>query len=236
VAYHCDKYERGFQDLIDVWGPDHHGRIIATRAGVEALGYADRGFEIILHQTVRLLKGGQPVRMSKRRGEIVSLREILDAVGRDVARFFFLMRSTESHLDFDLDLAMQQSNENPVFYVQYAHTRMCGIFRQAAEQGVALDAEHADLSLLTHERETDLIRHLADFPGEVLAAAEARAPHRLTQFARELARQFTLFYEACKVLGEAPELTQARLALVRAAQIVLANTLRLLGLSAPARM
>lgn len=236
VAYHCDKYERGFDHLIDIWGPDHHGRIIATRAGVEALGYADRGFEIIMHQTVRLLRGGKPVRMSKRRGEIVSLREILDAVGRDVARFFFLMRSTESHLDFDLDLAMEQSNENPVYYVQYAHTRMCGIFRQAAEQGVRPEPEKADLSLLVDDREVELMRHLVEFPGEVLSAAQARAAHRLTHYARELARRFTLFYEACKVLGDDPALTQARLALVRGAQVVLGNTLRILGVSAPERM
>ncbi len=236
VAYHLDKYQRGHDALIDVWGPDHHGHVVPTRAGVACLGYPPDSFEILIHQTVRLLRGGEVVRMSKRAGAVVSLRELLDEVGRDVARFFLLMRSSDAHLDFDLDLAVERSEKNPVYYVQYAHTRMCGIFREAEAKGVTLDAASADLSRLTDPDELALLRRLADFPGEVLTAAEARAPHRITNYARDLATAFHQFYTNCRVLTEDVGLTGARLALVAGTRHVLRNALTILGVSAPERM
>ncbi|MFQ5810240.1 MAG: DALR anticodon-binding domain-containing protein, partial [Armatimonadota bacterium] len=237
VAYHADKYDRGHDLLIDIWGPDHHGRIIPMRAAVECLGYADRDFELIMHQTVRLISGGEVVRMSKRGGTMVSLRDIMDAVGPEVARYFLLTRSADAHIDFDLEVAKKQSDENPVYYVQYAHTRMCGIFRTAAAANVPIDdLGAADLSLLEHEDELALLRLLADFPGYVEAAALARAPHRLTTFGQTIAQQFHQFYGSCRVVTEDTGLTAARLALVRGAQIVMRNALSLLGVSAPEQM
>jgi arginyl-tRNA synthetase len=236
VAYHLDKYQRGHDLLIDVWGPDHHGHVGPTQAGVACLGYPPDSFEIVLHQTVRLLRGGEVVRMSKRAGQVVTLRELLDEVGRDVARFFFLMRSSDAHLDFDLDLAVERSEKNPVYYVQYAHTRLCGIFREAAPKGIVFDAASADVSLLTHPDELVLLRRLADFPREIADAMLARAPHRLTNYARDLAAAFHQFYTTCRVLTDDAALTQARLALVEGTRQVLRNALTLLGLSAPERM
>ncbi|MGD8237714.1 MAG: arginine--tRNA ligase [Armatimonadota bacterium] len=237
VAYHADKYGRGHDLLIDIWGPDHHGRIIPMRAAVECLGYAERDFELIMHQTVRLISGGEVVRMSKRGGTMVSLRDIMDAVGPEVARYLLLTRSADAHIDFDLEVARKQSDENPVYYVQYAHTRMCGIFRTAAEADAPSgDLAAADLSVLQHEDELALLRLLADFPGYVEAAAVARAPHRLTTFAQSLAQQFHQFYGSCRVLSEDAALTAARLALVKGTQIVMRNALGLLGVSAPEQM
>jgi len=237
VAYHADKYDRGHDLAIDIWGPDHHGRIIPMRAAVECLGYADRHFELIMHQTVRLVEGGDVVQMSKRAGTMVSLRDIIDAVGPEVARYLLLTRSTDAHIDFDLEVARKQSDENPVYYVQYAHTRMCGIFRTAEEAHVPTDdLADADFSLLTHEDELTLLRGLADFPGYVESAAVARAPHRLTTFAQTLGQQLHQFYGSCRVVTDDAALTRARLALVRGTQIVMRNTLNLLGVSAPEHM
>jgi len=236
AAYHRDKFERGHELLIDVWGPDHHGHVLPTKAAVACLGYPEQSFEIILHQTVRLIRGGQLVKMSKRRGEVVTLRELLEEVGRDVTRFFFLMRSSDAHLDFDLDLAVERSEKNPVYYVQYAHARMCSIFREAQERRVAPEPGAARLELLEHPDEMALLRQLADFPREVADAARARAPHRLTTYARHLAAAFHQFYTNCRVLGEEADLTQARLALVHGTQIVLQNALSILGITAPERM
>jgi arginyl-tRNA synthetase len=237
VAYHADKYDRGHDVVIDIWGPDHHGRIIPMRAAVACLGYADKEFELIMHQTVRLVSGDEVVQMSKREGTMVSLRDIIDAVGPEVARYLLLTRSTDAHIDFDLEVAKKQSDENPVYYVQYAHTRMCGIFRKAEEQNVPTDRlREADLSPLAHEDELDLLRSLADFPGYVEGAALARAPHRLTTFAQVLGQQFHHFYTSCRVVTDDEALTQARLALVRGGQIVMRNTLSLLGVSAPEHM
>ncbi len=237
VAYHANKYDRGHDLLIDIWGPDHHGRIVPMRAAVACLGYEDRDFELIMHQTVRLVRGGKVVPMSKRGGTMVSLRDIIDAVGGDVARYLLLTRSTDAHIDFDLEVAKRQSEENPVYYVQYAHTRMCGIFRTAEQANVATDhVASADFSLLQHDDELALLRAIADFPGYVQTAAVARAPHRLTTFAQSLAQQFHQFYTSCRVVTDDDALTQARLALVRGTQIVMRNTLNLLGVSAPEHM
>jgi arginyl-tRNA synthetase len=248
AAYHHNKFQRGFDKVIDIWGPDHHGYVARTKAAVQALGYEAERLEIIIHQIVRLFSAGEMVRMSKRAGDIVLLSDVLSEVGADAARFFFLMRSADSHLDFDLELAKKETPDNPVYYVQYAHARICSIFRQMEEKGLALPQTagagtpalqqpgQADLSLLTHERELDLLRKLADFPEEVETAAALYEPHRMTRYAQELASAFHLFYTDCRVLSDNAALTAARLSLTRATQIVLRNTLSLLGISAPEKM
>jgi arginyl-tRNA synthetase len=237
TAYHRNKFDRGFTRLIDIWGPDHHGYVARTKAAVAALGYPSDHLDIIIHQIVRLFSGGEMVRMSKRAGEIVTLEEVINEVGRDAARYFFLMRSADSPLDFDLELAKKETAENPVYYVQYAHARISSILRNAAQQGVeAPDAAQADLSLLRTPDELTLMRKLADFPDEVATAARLYEPHRMTRFASELAGMFHVFYTNCRVLGDDLKLTAARLTLVRAALITLRNVLRLLGVAAPERM
>ncbi|NCO34024.1 MAG: arginine--tRNA ligase [Armatimonadetes bacterium CG2_30_59_28] len=236
VAYHTNKFERGYDLLIDIWGPDHHGYMIRTTAAAQAVGYAPERLHIFVHQIVRLLSEGELVRASKRAGDLVTLDEILDAVGKDVARFFYLMRSHDSHLDFDLDLARKESQENPVYYVQYAHARICSILRDAEDTASERSLAAADLSLLNHETEVSLMRKLADLPEEVKLAAAEYAPHRLTRYAQELASSFHCFYTECRVLSDDDALTLARLALLRATQIVLQVTLGLLGVDSPERM
>ncbi|MBX6378456.1 MAG: arginine--tRNA ligase, partial [Clostridia bacterium] len=237
VAYHLDKFRRDYDLCIDIWGQDHHGYVARMKAALSALGIDPARLEVLLTQIVRLLRGGQVVKMSKRGGEFVTMDELLEDVGRDAARFFFLMRTLDSHLDFDLDLAVRQSEDNPVYYVQYAHARICSILRQGAERGVAPPPPGtADLTLLADPSEEAVVRLVARFPAEVAEAAEGRAPHRLTAYCRELATAFHAFYARCRVLGEDPDLTTARLALVDAVRQVLANALELLGVSAPERM
>lgn len=234
IAYHRDKFARGFRHVIDLWGPDHHGHIRRMMAAVAALGYPADSLEILIVQWVRLVEGGQLARMSKRRGQIVPMEDLVSEVGRDAARFFFLMRSADSHLDFDLDLAKLKTADNPVYYVQYAHARICSILRQpeAAEAMAAL----ADLALLGEPAEVALVRQLADFPEEVAGAALAREPHRLTRYATEVATAFHKFYDTCRVLTDDAALRRARLALVDATRVVLANVLGLCGVSAPEKM
>ncbi|MDI6826984.1 MAG: arginine--tRNA ligase [Armatimonadota bacterium] len=237
AAYHADKFERGFQRIIDVWGPDHHGYVTRTKAAIAALGYDPEKVEIIIYQAVRLFSGGEMVMMSKRAGDVVLLAELLDDVGKDAARFFFLMRSADSTLDFDLKLAKEQSAENPVYYVQYAHARIMSILRLANENNIQVpSANEANLSLLTHESEIDLIKKLAEFPDLVLQAGQLREPHRLTRYAQDLASIFHGFYTDCRVVGDDKDLTGARLVLVDATRVVLASVLRLIGVSAPERM
>ena len=237
IAYHRDKFRRGFEKVIDIWGPDHHGYIPRMQAAMRALGYPEGSLEVLIVQMVRLFKEGSPVRMSKRAGDIVLMADLLEEVGRDAARFFFLMRTPESHLDFDLDLARLQSNENPVYYVQYAHARVCSILRQAAAEGVTVpDPRRIDLTVLKEEVELDLIRKLAELPEEIISAAESRQPHHLTRYLQELATVFHSFYTRCRVLGPDAALTAARLAVVDATRVVLRNALALLGVSAPDRM
>ncbi len=248
IAYHRDKFARGFKRVIDLWGPDHHGHVRRMKAAVQALGYPEDALEILIVQWVRLVEGGQLARMSKRRGQIVPMEELVDEVGVDAARFFFLMRSHESHLDFDLDLAKMKTSDNPVYYVQYAHARISSILRQPEAQEARAGAEPGnsasgltdglkqDLLLLGEPAEVALIRQLADFPEEVAGAALAREPHRLTRYAVEVATAFHKFYDNCRVLTDDPALRRARLALADAARIVLANTLHLCGVSAPDKM
>jgi len=234
AAYARYKYEH-FDLAIYILGPDHAGYVPRLKAAIEAGGIDLSRVEIIVHQTVRLLRDGEPVRLSKRRGEIIGLDEIVEEVGRDAARFFFLTRSVDSHLDFDLDLAKKQSDENPVYYVQYAHARICSIERMADERGFTFG--EPDLSLLTAPDEIVLMKVIAEYPHELRLAVAARAPHRLTTMVRDLATAFHHFYTNCKVLDpEQPELSSARMGLVRAARQLLANELHMLGLAAPERM
>lgn len=237
VAYHQHKWGRQLDYLIDIWGPDNHGHVQPTRAAMEALGYNPESLEILIFQIVRLMSDGELVRVSKRAGDIVCLSELIEEVGRDAARFYYLIRSAQSPFDFDLDLAKKQSLDNPVYYVQYGHARICSILREAEKAGVEMpDAQAVDLSCLTEDAEIALMRRVADFPAEVALAAELRQPHRMTRVAQDVAEAFHTFYHQCRVLGESPEVTGARLVLVRGTQIVLRNVLTILGVSAPERM
>lgn len=239
VAYHRHKFERGFDILIDIWGPDHHGYIARTKAAMAALGYAPEHLHILIYQVVRLLRNGEYVMGGKRKGDIVLLSDLIDQVGRDAARYFFLLRSSDTDLNFDLDLAVKQAPDNPVYYVQYAHARISSILRTAAEQGVALpDPQATDLTVLTDDAELSLIRRLGEFPDEVVTAADLYEPHRLTRYAQDVAREFHIFYDRCPVLKGTPPaaIRDARLVLVSAAKITLHNVLALLGVGAPERM
>jgi arginyl-tRNA synthetase len=237
IAYHDNKFRRGFETVINIWGADHHGYIPRMKAAMAALGYDPARLEVLILQMVSLYQGGELVKMSKRTGQGVTLTELIEEVGRDAARYFFIMRSLDSQLDFDLDLAKSHSNDNPVYYVQYAHARIASIFRQMAEAGITFDSgSQAELYRLSTPFEQDLIRKLGDYPDEVSAAARDRAPHRIARFAHELAGLFHSFYNSCRVLGVEPELTMARLALVAATQRVLKHALTILGVDAPEKM
>jgi arginyl-tRNA synthetase len=237
IAYHVDKFARGYDVLIDVLGQDHHSDAVSVRAGLAALGHPVQRLEVVLNQLVRLVRGGETVRMSKRGGTFISMDEFLDEVGTDAARFFFLMRTVDNHMDFDIDLAKQQAADNPVYYVQYAHARICSLLRQAAEAGLGVPAPAAvPPEALRQPAETALLLAMAELPEEVRAAAEARAPHRVAAYARSLAERFHNFYVQCRVIGEPESVAGARLLLADCARAVLAETLGLLGVSAPERM
>jgi arginyl-tRNA synthetase len=238
LAYHRSKHERGHELLIDIWGADHHGHVLRLQAGMQALGHAPEELEIVLGQLVSLVRGGEEVRLSKRAGDIVLLEDLVSSVGADVARLTFLLQSLDTRQTVDLDLITSQSNENPVFYVQYAHARIHSIGRRAAEAGVVRQPlAEADLALLVHERELDLLRKLSELPEVVALASVDRAPHKVTTWVRELADRFHGFYHDCYVIGDVPpDLTQARLWLVETARIGLAIGLGLLGASAPESM
>ena len=238
VAYHRDKFRRGFELLIDVWGADHHGYIPRMRAAISALGHDPAEFEVPVVQMVRLERAGQTVKLGKRSGDIVELRDLIDEVGADVARLTYLLQSIDSPQTIDLDLITAQSNENPVFYVQYANARIHSIGRKAAEAGITrAPLADVDLSLLVHERELDVLRKLSELPEIVVLACNDRAPHKVTTWVRELADRFHGFYHDCYVIGDVPpDLTQARLWLVESARIGLEIALDLLGVSAPESM
>jgi arginyl-tRNA synthetase len=237
IAYHQDKFKRGFDKVIDVWGADHHGYIPRMTAAVEAGGQSRDQFQVILVQLVNLLRGGQPVAMGKRSGEFVTLKDVIDEVGRDAARFIFLTRDYASPLDFDLEVARQKNNDNPVYYVQYVHARIASIMRKAAEQGIGPAAWRISAATqLIEAEEVQLIKAMARY-GEVLwAAAETLAPHRLTFYLMELAALFHTYYNKHRVLDGDTHLTHARLCLIRAVQTVIRNGLTLLGVSAPESM
>jgi arginyl-tRNA synthetase len=238
IAYHRSKFARGHELLIDIWGSDHHGYVTRLKAGMQSLGHGPDELEIILGQLVTLVRGGEEVRLSKRAGDIVLLTDVVDAVGADSARLTFLLQSLDTRQTIDLDLITAKSNDNPVFYVQYANARIHSIGRRAAEAGVArLPLAEVDASLLVQERELDVLRKLAELPEVVALAASDRAPHKVTTWVRELADRFHGFYHDCYVIGDVPaDLTQARLWLVEAARIGLAIGLDLLGVSAPESM
>jgi arginyl-tRNA synthetase len=234
LAYHRDKFARGWEHLIDIWGADHHGQVKSLQAGLEALGFPPGEPEVVLGQLVNVVRGGEIVRMSRRAGNIVSLADILDEVDPDVARLTFLLQSIDTAQTFDLDVVTKQSMENPVYYVQYAHARAASIERTAIERGMTrLPILDASLALLTHERELDLLRALATYPDEVAEAAELRAPHRITTWVRDFAARFHGFYRDCRVITDDAALTQSRLWLAEASRIGLANALALLGVGAP---
>ncbi len=237
IAYHKNKFERGFDWAINVWGADHHGHVNRMKGAMEAIGYKQEQLHVILMQLVRLFRGGEIVRMSKRSGQYITLQELIEEVGADAARYFFVMRSSDSHLDFDLDLAKSQSQENPVYYVQYAHARICSILRQAQEGNINLQpADKIDYSVLTEEAELALIRKIMELPELIVGAAKALEPHRLTKYAHELASSFHSFYTQCRVLNTDKDLEQARLALVNCVRITLRNVLTIIGITAPERM
>ncbi len=235
IAYHQNKFERGFDKVINVWGADHHGYVSRMNAAIQALGYPVEKFSVNIIQMVNLFEDGERIRMSKRTGKAVALRELMDEVGVDAVRYFFSMRSNDSQLDFDLDLARSESNENPVFYVQYAHARIATILSNAKAAGYELDASY-DPKLLVSEKEIDLLKQLAAFPVVVADAAKLETPHRVTQYVYDLAAMLHSFYNAEKVLSDDKALTQSRLALVQAVKITLANGLKILGVSAPEQM
>lgn len=248
VAYHYDKIQRGYDHLIDIWGADHHGYIQRCKAMMTAWGYPD-ALEVVLGQLVNLLRDGEPVRMSKRTGEMVTFQELIDEVGVDATRYLMLSKSADQAIDFDIEVAKKQDSSNPVYYVQYAHARICSILRKAGEaRGMNVESagieeivaelglDDIDLSPLAHESELALMRKMADFSDLVAGAARDRAPFRLTHYAQELAGLFHSFYGNCHVLGEEESVEKARLALVDSTRIVLALSLDLLGVSAPERM
>jgi len=237
IAYHNDKYQRGFQRVIDVWGADHHGYIPRMQAAIEACGHKRNQFQVILVQLVNLLRGGQPVAMSTRAGEFVTLRDVIDEVGKDAARFIFLTRHYESPLDFDMEVAKRQTNENPVYYVQYVHARISSIIRKAAENGMAeVQWDETAIARLLEPEETRLIKTLAEYPETVATSAEKLEPHRITFFLMNLAAAFHAYYNKHRVLSEDPVLSRGRLVLVESIRKVIRNGLALLGVDAPEKM
>ena len=235
IAYHIDKHDRGFDRAIDVWGADHHGYIPRLRAALAALGYPPEFFDVELVQLVRVVRGGEEVKMSKRSGEFVTLRDLYEEVGVDAARYFFLARKGASPLDFDIDLAKKQSDENPIFYVQMAHARLSGIFRTAQRNPDTVEG-NLDMRALPDPEDVELLKKLVQFPEGVEKAAREREPHRITVYLHELATVVHGWYHRTRTLGEPPDVERARLLLTRAARLVLANGLALLGISAPDRM
>ncbi|MCY9375243.1 arginine--tRNA ligase [Bacillus spizizenii] len=236
IAYHKDKLDRGFDKLVNVWGADHHGYIPRMKAAIEALGYENGTLEVEIIQLVHLYKNGEKMKMSKRTGKAVTMRDLIEEVGLDAVRYFFAMRSADTHMDFDLDLAVSTSNENPVYYAQYAHARICSMLRQGEEQGLKPAAD-LDFSHIQSEKEYDLLKTIGSFPEAVAEAAEKRIPHRVTNYIYDLASALHSFYNAEKVIDpENEEKSRARLALMKATQITLNNALQLIGVSAPEKM
>lgn len=238
IAYHMQKLERGFDRVIDVWGADHHGYVPRVKAALEAMGEDKDRLDVLLVQFAVLYRSGEKVQMSTRSGQFVTLRELRKEVGRDAARFFYVMRKCEQHMDFDLDLAKSQSNDNPVYYVQYAHARVCSVIRQAAEKQLSVEpsAGMQNLGLLTEEHETELMKQLSRYPEVVEMAALNEEPHQLTHYLRDLANDFHSYYNKSQFLVDDEELRDARIKLILAVREVLRNGLNLIGVSAPEQM
>lgn len=240
LAYHKNKFERGYDKVVDIWGADHHGYVERMLAGAQALGRKRSDLQIILVQLVNLLRGGKPVAMSTRAGEFETLREVMEEVGKDAARFIFLTRRSDSPLDFDLEVAKMQSNDNPVYYVQYAHARLCSVFEVATERGIDcawLTGKTApNLALLNIAQELAIIKLLGEYPEVVLSSAKSLEPHRIPYYLHELVALFHSYYNQNRIIGDDPDLTQARLYLAAAVRLVIGNALRLLGVAAPQKM
>lgn len=238
IAYHKDKLDRGFDQLVDLFGADHHGYIPRMEAAIQALGYPKEKLTFQIGQNVNLMRSGERVKMSKRTGNAVTMRELWEEVGLDATRYFFAMRSGDTHLDFDMDLAEQESNENPVYYVQYAHARISSLFKQAEDKGVAyVKDEGAQLQLIDSDKAYELLKKIGEFPSVVAGAADNYAQHRIPNYLHELASTFHSYYNAERIVdADHPELTHVRLALVKAAQIVLRNGMTLIGVHAPEQM
>lgn len=237
IAYHKNKFDRGFKWVINIWGADHHGHIKRLKGAMNALGYNPDNLDIVIMQLVRLFKSGEIVRMSKRSGEFITLEELVSEVGKDAARYFFVMRSPDSHLDFDMDLAKSESTDNPVYYIQYAHARISSIFRQLQEKGGTVPAAgECNFTILKEPAELELIRKLADFPTEIAEAALSTEPHRIARYAHELAGLFHSFYNSHRVMVDDVELQKSRLVLVNCTRTVIRRALNLLGLTAPESM
>ncbi|MGI6262249.1 MAG: arginine--tRNA ligase [Succiniclasticum sp.] len=235
IAYHTNKFQRGFDRVINLWGADHHGYIARMKAAMQCMGFQPDHLEILVLQMVRLVRGDQEIKLSKRTGQTVTLNELIDEVGTDAARYFFVMRSIDSQLDFDLDLATKKSNDNPVFYVQYAHARICSILRQVEEAGIPVEGK-GDYRLLTHPAEVDLIKKLGEYPELIATAARERAVQQVAHYVYELAGLFHTAYNQCRILGVDSGLQQARLTLVLAVGHVIRHALGILGVSAPEKM
>jgi arginyl-tRNA synthetase len=236
IAYHLEKLGRGFDRIVNIMGPDHHGHILSMKAAHKALGFPPERFEVLVAQHVSLLSGGEKVKMSKREGKFVTMEELLDQVGRDAARFFFVMRGANTHLDFDIEVAKKQTEENPVFYIQYAHARICSLLRKGVERGRTPASEASQFSLLVEPEEKLLMHELLEFPKWVAESAKAYEPHRIITYLQTLAGDFHLYYSKHRILDSEPELSAARLGLARGVRTVLYNALALLGVSAPEQM
>ena len=238
IAYHRNKFEmRGFDKVINIWGADHHGHVARMEGAMDAIGCDSKKLKVVIMQLVRLIKDGDIARMSKRTGEMITLNDLIDEIGVDAARFFFNLRQAGSHLEFDMDLAVAQNNDNPVFYVQYAHARICSILRNLAEENIELKAiENIDLTLLNTKEEIELITKLNSFPQEIEMSANALEPSKLTRYLLDLAALFHSFYNSCRVKGEDENLMQARMALISLTKTVIKNTMTILKIDAPEKM
>ena len=236
IAYHLEKFERGYDKVINIWGADHHGYIARVKASIAALNHDPEKLEILLVQFANLYRGGKKVQMSTRSGSFVTLEELRNEVGNDAVRFFYVLRKSEQHMDFDLDLATSKTNENPVFYIQYAHARICSVLKQAGEKDITVDTRGADLSLLVQDSEKALLKELNRYKSIIESSALQYEPHQLAYYLRELAMNFHSYYNACPFLVDDEALTQARIALISASKQVFLNGLSLLGVSAPESM
>jgi len=233
ISYHYDKIMRGYDRIIDIWGPDHHGYIARLSGAVQALGFDKEKFRVLISQQVNLIMDGESVKMSKRLGNFSTMRELIDEIGVDVSRYFFIMRSLDSHLDFDLSLAKKNSSENPVFYLQYAHARICSIFREAEKRDIKYNLSDFNIEFLSNKEGVTLMKQMAKFPEEVIDAAESFEPHKIATYLMRLAQSYHRYYTEHRILSDNFENTNAALALCRAIVIVMKNGLKILGVSAP---